>query len=326
MKRIALVIAMVFLGLATSNAQDYRATSTKVEVSGQTQVLVGAGDIAGCADLSGAEATAQLLDSIRGTIFANGDLVYPDGTKSQFDTCYQSTWGRFERRTRPAVGNHEYNTPDAAGYFDYFGKAAHPPEGYYSYDLGSWHIIVLNTNCSEDPGVCKAGSAQEKWLKADLLAHPTECQLAYFHEALFSSGERHPDERLRPIWNDLYAAGVDVVVNGHVHNYERFAPQDPDAKADPVRGIREFIVGTGGKSHQAFVQVRPNSEVRNNDSYGVLKLVLSPGRYTWQFIPVAGASFTDSGHGDCHGDRPTERPSRVSFSNPSSAGKMGLVH
>jgi Calcineurin-like phosphoesterase len=266
----------------------------------QQAVLVGAGDIAGCADLSGAEATAKLLASVPGTIFADGDLVYPNGSLSEFDKCYGPTWGRFKQRTRPAVGNHEYGTPNAAGYFDYLGKAAHPHGGYYSYDLGSWHIIVLNTNCSEDPGVCKAGSAQEKWLKADLRAHPAECQLAYFHEPLFSSGERTPDERLHPIWNDLYEAGVDVVVNGHVHNYERFAPQDPGGKADPDRGIREFIVGTGGKSHQAFVQVRPNSQVRNDNTYGVIKLVLMPEKYKWTFIPISGATFTDSGEGTCH--------------------------
>lgn len=268
--------------------------------SSQQAVLAGAGDIAGCQDLAGAEATAKLLAGIPGTIFADGDLVYPDGTKSQFDTCYQSTWGRFKNRTRPAVGNHEYDTRGAAGYFGYFGFAGKPGEGYYSYRLGTWHIVVLNTNCSDVPGGCGEGSPQEQWLRNDLRAHPAECQLAYFHQPLFSSGERSPDEHLRPFWNDLYRAGVDVVLNGHVHNYERFAPQDPAGNADPRRGIREFIVGTGGKSHQAFVQVRANSQVRNNDSYGVLKLILMPGKYSWKFIPIAGATFTDSGSGTCH--------------------------
>lgn len=289
---------MVGQGYAAPPARGERARAP-AHHSSET-VLVGAGDIAGCADLSGAEATAKLLASIPGTVFADGDLVYPRGSLSEFERCYGPTWGRFKQRTRPAVGNHEYETLNAAGYFDYFGTAGHAKEGYYSYDLGSWHIIVLNVNCSEDPGVCKAGSAQEKWLRKDLRSHSVECQLAYFHEPLFSSGERRPDGRLLPIWNDLFAAGVDVVINGHVHNYERFAPQDPDGKADPIRGIREFIAGTGGKSHQAFVQVRHNSEVRNNDSYGVLKMVLMPGRYSWEFIPIAGATFTDSGEGICH--------------------------
>lgn len=299
---VGVIVLCGFTGLhnyASGSSKGKHANSASA-LPQETAVLVGAGDIAGCADLSGAEATAELLDSIPGIVFADGDLVYPDGSLSEFDNCYGPTWGRFKQRTRPAVGNHEYETPNAAGYFDYFGNNAHPTQGYYSYDLGSWHIIVLNANCSEDPGVCKAGSSQEKWLRQDLRTHETECQLAYFHEALFSSGEKHPDERLRPIWKDLYAAGVDVIVNGHVHNYERFAQQDPDGKPDPERGIREFIVGTGGKSHQPFVQVRPNSEVRNNTAYGVLKLVLRPGKYTWAFIPISGETFTDSGEGSCH--------------------------
>jgi hypothetical protein len=296
----ALLCCLVGLQGQAAASSTSKPANAATDLPGQA-VLVGAGDIAGCEDLSGAEATAKLLASIPGTVFANGDLVYPNGSLAEFDKCYGSTWGRFKDRTRPAVGNHEYGTPGAAAYFDYFGKASHSnSDGYYSYDLGSWHIIVLNSNCSEDPGVCKASSAQEEWLKQDLRSHPAECQLAYFHQPLFSSGELHPDERLRPIWNDLYAAGVDVIVSGHVHNYERFALQNPDGEADPDRGIREFIAGTGGKSHQAFVQVRPNSEIRNNDAYGVLKLVLMPGSYTWTFIPVAGATFTDAGEGVCH--------------------------
>jgi hypothetical protein len=295
----SVALALFCCCIAYLNHADASFKSKDVD-STREAVLVGAGDIAGCPDISGAEATAKLLATIPGTIFAVGDLVYPDGTKSGFDTCYQSTWGQFKVRTRPAVGNHEYNTPGAGGYFRYFGKNASPRNGYYSYRLDTWHIIVLNTNCGDVPGGCGAGSPQEQWLRKDLLAHPAECRLAYFHQPLFSSGERKPDEGLRPLWNDLYQAGVDVVLNGHVHNYERFAPQDPDGKADPDRGIREFIVGTGGKSHQPFIQVRANSQVRNNDTYGVLKLVLTPGQYSWTFIPVAGATFTDSGTGSCH--------------------------
>jgi acid phosphatase type 7 len=289
-------IAHLIYAAALSDGQEIDRSSGP----SQRAVLVGAGDIAGCQDLSGAKATAKLLAEIPGTVFADGDLVYPDGKRTEFETCYQSTWGRFKKRTRPAVGNHEYNTPGASGYFGYFGQLAAPDKGYYSYELGQWHIIVLNTNCDDVPGGCGAGSPQERWLRNDLLAHLAECQLAYFHQPRFSSGERKPNESLRFVWNDLYQAGVDVVLNGHVHNYERFAPQDPDGKADPARGIREFIVGTGGDSYQPFVQVSTNSQVRNNETYGVLKLLLMRGKYSWRFIPVAGASFTDSGSGTCH--------------------------
>ncbi|MGH9617268.1 MAG: metallophosphoesterase family protein [Acidobacteriaceae bacterium] len=264
-------------------------------------VLVGAGDIAGCSNLSGARATAKLLASTPGTVFADGDLVYPNGNLAEFKTCYGPTWGRFKRRTHPALGNHEYQTKNAAGYFDYFGGAAGPKgEGYYSYDLGPWHIIVLNTNCSDVTGGCGVGSPQEEWLRKDLLSHNRPCKLAYFHQPLFSSSEVGNDEEVKPFWQDLYHAGVEIVVNGHAHDYERFAPQNPEGIVDQSHGIREIIVGTGGKDHAHFVHIDPNSVVRNNDTFGVLKLTLYPGRYSWRFIPVAGSSFTDSGSGTCH--------------------------
>jgi hypothetical protein len=263
-------------------------------------ILVGAGDIADCRDLSGAEATAKLLDLIPGTVMAVGDLAYPDGTKENF-VCYDKTWGRAKSRTRPAPGNHEFHSTGATPYFDYFGAAAGDPKtGYYSYELGTWHIIVLNSECKDVSG-CEAGSPQEKWLRADLVAHPAACTLAYWHKPLFSSGGTHGnDPTVKPLWQALYEANADVVVGGHDHDYERFAPQSPDGTSDPKRGIREFVVGTGGKSHRPFGPPIRNSELRDATAFGVLKLTLKPGAYEWQFIPEAGKGFTDSGTGTCH--------------------------
>ena len=269
--------------------------------AGQDPILVGAGDIASCQDLSGAEATAKLLDSIPGVVFTAGDNAYERGTAEEFRNCYQPTWGRHKDRTRPAVGNHEFYSYIATPYFRYFGKnAGDPGQGYYSYELGTWHIIVLNSECLQVGG-CDAGSAQEKWLRADLAAHPVACTLAYFHKPLFSSGGAHGDDpEIVPLWQALYDANTDVVVGGHDHDYERFAPQTPLAKPDPARGIREFVVGTGGKSHRPFAPPHANSEVRNTDTFGVLKLTLRSGAYDWQFIPEVGKTFTDSGTGSCH--------------------------
>lgn len=266
----------------------------------QAAVLVGAGDIADCKDLSGAEATAKLLEAIPGTVMAVGDLAYPDGTKENF-ACYDKTWGRVKARTRPAVGNHEFHSTGATYYFSYFGAAAgDPAKGYFSYGLGAWHIIVLNSEC-EQIGGCGAGSEEEKWLRSDLAAHPAACTLAYFHKPLFSSGGAHGDApEFKAFWQALYDAHADVVVNGHDHDYERFAPQNPSGEADPVRGIREFVVGTGGKNHRPFHQPDKNSEVRNADAFGVLKLTLRSHGYDWSFVPEAGKSFTDSGTGICH--------------------------
>src|SRR5215469_16662678 len=263
-------------------------------------VLIGAGDIADCSDLSGAEATAKLLEANPGTVMALGDLAYPNGTAEDF-RCYDQTWGRVRLRTRPAVGNHEFHSSGASYYFQYFGPAAGDPEtGYYSYELGAWHVVVLNSECNEVRG-CGAGSPQEKWLRADLAAHPAGCTLAYFHKPRFSSGLNHGDDlQMIAFWQALYDFNAELVLNGHDHDYERFAPQDPNGKADPIRGIREFVVGTGGKNHRAFGVTKRNSEVRNNDTFGVLKLTLKPTAYEWKFLPEAGKTFTDSGSGNCH--------------------------
>jgi hypothetical protein len=269
------------------------ATST---ASSESVVLVGAGDIAECG--GNAEATALLLDNIPGTVYTVGDNAYPNGTTAQFNDCYNPTWGRHKARTHPAVGDNDYNTSGAVPYYNYFGAAAGDPnEGYYSFDLGSWHIIVLNGNCSEVGG-CSPSSAQGQWLQADLAANQNACILAIHHEPLFSS--KGGDSSMQDFWVPLYAAGADIVLSGHRHMYERFAPQNPNGVADPTSGIRQFVVGTGGAGLTSSPSSSaPNSQVRNNNTYGVLKLTLHPTGYDWQFIPIAGQTFTDSGSAPC---------------------------
>lgn len=265
-------------------------------------VLVGAGDIASCDDLSGAEATAKLIDKIPGTVFAVGDLAYPNGSDTDFANCYGPTWGRFKDRTRPVPGNHEYRSDGASGYSRYWKDAAgYPRNGYYSYDVGTWHVVALNSECGAVGG-CDASSPEGRWLRSDLESHPAACTLAYFHKPLFSSGAAHGnDPEMKALWKILYGAGADVVVNGHDHDYERFAPQDPDGKADAEHGIREFVVGTGGKnSHRRFGPTQPNSELRDSLTYGVLKLTLHRDSFDWEFVPESGKSFTDRGTGKCH--------------------------
>lgn len=294
-------LLLLSAGSLLSTRSHSLASGSSASVDASPAVLAGAGDIADCEDLSGAEATAKLLEKTSGTVMAVGDLAYPSGTKEQFANCYDKTWGRVKSRTRPAPGNHEFHSSGATPYFDYFGAAAGDPrDGYYSYNLGAWHIVVLNSECKEVGG-CGAGSRQEKWLRADLVAHPAACTLAYFHKPLFSSGAKHGnDPEMKPLWDALYDARAEIVVNGHDHDYERFAPQSPDGAAAPERGIREFVVGTGGKSLRPFGPPKPNSEARNADTYGVLELTLRANDYAWRFIPEAGKSFTDSGTGTCH--------------------------
>ena len=277
-----------------------RLDPVKPDDTQQDAVLIGAGDIADCSDLAGAEATAKLLEANPGTVMALGDLAYPNGTPDDFK-CYHKTWGRVKDRTRPAVGNHEFHSTGASYYFQYFGSAAGDPKtGYYSYDLGAWHIVVLNSECQQVGG-CEAGSSQEKWLRADLAAHPVGCTLAYFHKPRFSSGLNHGnDPEVGAFWQALYDYNAELILNGHDHDYERFGPQDPGGNADPKRGIREFVVGTGGKNHREFGIHKSNSEVRNNHAFGVLKLTLKTTGYDWKFIPEAGKTFTDSGSGSCH--------------------------
>jgi len=285
---------------------------------GTPQVLIGAGDIGECGpplNLQHARRTAEIIDTIPGTVFTLGDNAYPKGTTADYAQCYAPTWGRFKKRTHPAPGNHEYQelggvpNPDstADGYFRYFGVAAHDqPTGWYSYDLGAWHIVVLNSNFKESEALGRVLNldTQLAWLRADLAAHPNACTLAMWHHPRFSSGVVHGnDAQMQPFWQALYDAGADVILVGHEHNYERFAPQTPDGTADPARGIREFVVGTGGGGYDTLDVAKVgtgNSEVGNQNVHGVLKLTLSDGSYQWQFIPTPSYSFTDSGSGTCH--------------------------
>jgi hypothetical protein len=299
---LGLLVICVSISEAKTGAMHHlqAAVPRTPEANQSPVVLLAAGDIADCTNLAGAEATAKILEENSGTVAAIGDLAYPDGTRENFK-CYDQTWGRVKDRTRPAPGNHEFHSQGATFYFEYLGKAAgDPKDGFYSYDLGAWHIVSLNSECAEIGG-CNEGSREEKWLRADLEAHPAACTLAYFHKPLFSSGAAHGnDPEVKPLFQALYDANADVVLGGHDHDYERFAPQDADGKADSARGIREFVVGTGGKSHRAFVAPLPNSEVRDNTAFGVLKLTLKSDSYDWKFIPEAGKTFTDSGNGQCH--------------------------
>ena len=257
-------------------------------------VLVGAGDIAGCAS-SGDEATAALLASIQGTVFTAGDNVYDSGTPTEFTNCYNPSWGAVRARTMAAAGNHDWLTAGAAGYFGYFGYA----KSYYAYNIGAWRAYVLDSDCSQVGG-CGVGSAQYNWLVADLATNPKQCALAYWHHPRFSSGQHGSSTSVQPLWQALYDAGAEAVLNGHDHDYERFAPQTPTGSADATRGITEFVVGTGGKNHYAIGAPIANSIVRNDNTFGVLKLTLSATSYAWQFIPVAGSTFTDSGTATCH--------------------------
>jgi len=230
-------------------------------------------------------------------VFTLGDNAYEAGTPSEFRDCYAPTWGRHKTRTRPVPGNHDYGTPGAAGYFGYFGSiAGDPQKGYYSFDLADCHIIALNDNIPHG-----AGSLEEQWLRADLAAHKSLCTLAYWHAPRFSSGVEHGDDPSGDaFWQTLYDANADIILGGHDHEYERFIPQNASGEADPIRGIREFIVGTGGRSHYGLGTRETNSEVFDATTFGVLKLTLSPGKYTWQFTPIAGQTFKDSGSGVCH--------------------------
>lgn len=265
--------------------------------------LLAAGDIAACYS-SGDEAVSRLLDTLPGTIAALGDTVYPDGTDDDYAGCFDPSWGRHLWRMRPAVGDHEYNVdPNATGYWNYFGpRAGERGKGWYSYDLGSWHVVVLNSHVCDNGG-CDPGSEQYDWLGNDLATHPSTCTVAYFHSPRFSNGTVHGNKfSVPPLWDLLYRAGVDVVLGGSDHTYQRFAPQAPNGAADPAFGIRQFVVGTGGEGDTGlFPTLKPNEEVQNNTALGVLKLVLHNGGYDWTFVAAPGDGFTDSGSNACHG-------------------------
>ena len=297
MPRIIRSVLLVLVCATLSSAQTPSPPSSQSADDGV--VLVGAGDIANCDMLGGARATAALLDAIPGTVFTTGDHAYQTGSAKDFANCYEPTWGRHKKRTRPAIGNHDLVTDKGRAYFEYFGENAGPPGlGYYSYDLGAWHILSLNSAAP-----ARKGSAQMKWLQEDLSAHKTDCLLAYWHISRFSSGGHGSDPIMGEVWRLLYEAGAEIVLSSHDHDYERFTPQDDKGKADPEHGIREFVVGTGGGGVYEFKKPAANSEVRSNTTYGVLKLTLKPGSYDWEFIPMAGQKFRDSGSGTCSSAR-----------------------
>lgn len=273
---------------------------TPVPTSGGANgVLIAAGDIANCSTTGDAK-TAALIASLSGMVAPLGDNAYPDGSAADYTDCYAPTWGAYLSRTQPAAGNHDYLTPGAAGYFGYFGASAgNPTKGYYSYSLGSWHIVVLNSNCSEVGG-CAHGDPQETWLRADLAAHPNLCTLAYWHHPYFSSGQNGDSVWMKSLVTDLYNAGVEIMLSGHDHDYERFAPQNPSGGLNNSRGIVQFVVGTGGSNHTPLTYpLQPNSLVANDTTFGVLKLILKSTSYSFQFIPIAGYTFTDSGSANC---------------------------
>ncbi len=293
------VLVAIFLAIVSIVSSGAKA---QAQVVTGDPVLAAAGDIASCTAQND-EKTAALLGTMPAdtTVAALGDNAYPNGSALDYQNCYTPSWGAYKAQTRPTAGNHEYDTAGASGYFGYFGAAAgDPTKGYYSYELGTWHVVVLNSNCSQVGG-CTATSPQLQWLKADLAAHPNACTLAYWHHPRFSSGKHGSTAAMAAVWQTLYDAGAEIVLSGHDHVYERFAPQDSSGVADPARGIRQFVVGTGGKNHYAFANPSgiANSEVRNADTFGVLELMLGRGIYHWRFLSSSG-TFTDSGSGTCH--------------------------
>lgn len=280
---------------APASAPATAASTTTAAPDEAGVIFVGAGDIANCDMLGGARATASLLDGIPGTIFTLGDHAYPNGSSKDLKECYDPTWGRFKDRTHPVLGNHDLLTNKGQPYWEYWGERAGPEKrGYYSYDLGAWHIIALNSTAP-----ASEKSAQVQWLREDLATHQTACTLAYWHTPVFSSGPHGGTMEMRDVWKLLYEAGADVVLSSHDHIYERFAPMDGKGKLDPERGIREFLVGTGGSGVYQFKRIAPNSEVHDNSTYGVLKMTLKPGKYEWEFVAIGSQKFRDSGSGTC---------------------------
>jgi hypothetical protein len=269
--------------------------NTPPTTRGGPNVLVGAGDIANC-DSPGDEATARLLDTIEGTIFTAGDNAYMNGSAAQFRDCYNPTWGRHRDRTYPTPGNHDYETSNASGYYDYFGGRAGPRNGgYYAYDVASWRVYALNSEFDKVPNLAQM---QMDWLRSEFASRPAPCSIAIWHKPLFTSGPNGENPHMRDIFRLLYDNGVDVVLNGHDHIYERFAPQDANGRVDSARGIRQFTVGTGGVATYTNPRVAPNSE-RIFSVWGVLMLTLNSNSYEWEFISV-DPGFRDNGSGSCH--------------------------
>ena len=271
------------------------------ESNGVSQTVIFAvGDLAECDNAAPLEAptarVAQLVKNSIAPILMVGDLAYPRGSKRDFSNCFAPVWGELKERILSVPGNHEYETAGAKAYFDYFSDGTSPEGlGYFSTQIGQWQVIGLNSNI--DAG---AESVQERWLKQVLATRPNKCTVAFWHHPRFSSGHHGDTPSMGVIWQDLYDAAVDIVIVGHDHDYERFAPQGPMGENDPDRGIREFVVGTGGATLRPFEQIKPNSELRDRDHFGVLKLTLGDTGYAWEFVPVNGDSFRDHGESLCH--------------------------
>jgi acid phosphatase type 7 len=252
-------------------------------------------------------AVAALVPSITpDAVLLLGDNQYESASLSEFNSVFDPVWGAHKSIIYPVAGNHEYGTAAAKGYFDYFngvgvanGRAGPRGKGYYSFDLGAWHIVVINSNCGKVGG-CNAGSPMEQWLRADLAANPAVCTLAAWHHPRYSSGRHGSIVNMKPIWQALYDYDADIVLSGHDHDYERFAPQNAAGVLDNARGLRQFVVGTGGKEHTGFPSIKPNSQQRDKTSFGLLKLTLHPTSYDWQFVPVPGQTLNDAGATSCH--------------------------
>jgi 3',5'-cyclic AMP phosphodiesterase CpdA len=307
MRSRVILVSVCLIGLAVAAGVVVWAAlpgGTEAADATGSQVLLAAGDIAEC-DHQGDEETARILAQYPdATIAALGDLAYQHGTSEEYKECYSPSWGRFKDRTRPATGNHDNSTKNAQGYWDFFGDRGGPYDRYYySYDIGAWHVVVLNSDCWRVGG-CDASDPQTEWLRRDLELHPSLCTLAYWHRPPFSSGRYgapKDTERVRPLWGALYDEGVDVLLTGHEHSYERFAPMNTAGVREDAQGVRLFVVGTGGGNLRDFEHdPLATTEVRQHDTWGVLKLTLKPTDYYWKFLPVAGGSFSDSGSGTCH--------------------------
>jgi len=274
---------------ATTAAPATITTTTTTVATSNDPVLLAAGDIASCSS-EGDAATAALVRTqpAGAPIAALGDLAYEAGSVTDFRSCFDPTWGPFRDRIRPALGNHEYGTRDGAGYFAEFTNVGAPGQGWYSWNVGAWHVVSLNSNCGAVG--CGPDSPQVQWLRADLAAHPARCTLAYWHHPRWSSGLHGDQPQVDGLWQAAAAGGIDVVLNGHDHDYERFAPID---------GVREFVVGTGGASHYPRATKAAGSEAWDGSSFGILRLTLHPDSYDWRFLPAAGSTFTDAGSGTC---------------------------
>jgi Calcineurin-like phosphoesterase len=297
-------VLLVVLGAVLGIAFAVMGEDADEGAAGGSHVLLAAGDIAEC-EHQGDEATAKILARYpEATIQTLGDNAYDEGSATDFNECYAPSWGRFIERTWAAAGNHDHSTKDAQGYSDYFGSRGGPHDKYYySYDLGAWHVVVLDGDCWRVGG-CELNDPQIEWLRRDLRAHPGSCTLAAAHRPPFSSG-RYGDpnntRRVQPMWQVLYEEGVDVFLTSHEHSYERFAPMNALGERDDERGVRLFVAGTGGGNLRKFkYDPLPTTEIRNDNTWGVLKLTLKPSGYDWEFLPVEGKTFTDSGSGTCH--------------------------